>query len=87
MTPAAIYFGIAGPVAVCLGVALLVDFRGLGKRYENDLNNSAANVVKAFRLPWPPNPYWGPTYRPFAGVFFVLLGVAMFAGVLTGSIR
>jgi hypothetical protein len=36
---------------------------------------------------WPPNRYSGPTWRPFAGVFFVELGVALVILVLAGAIR
>lgn len=85
MSVAAVYFGLFGPLAVCIGVALLVDFKGMGSRWENEVNRSSASVGRVFG--WPPNRYVGRTYRPVVAVFFVLLGVAMLIGVLTGAIR
>ena len=81
MSAGAIYFLVVGPVVACLGVALLVDFKGLGRRWENELNRSAGNVAKIFG--WQPNRYWGSTYRPFAGGIFVFVGVALLMAVVT----
>ncbi len=82
-----VYFVVFGLASACAGVALLIDLRGFGKHWEDDLNRHAADVGKLARLPWPANPYLGPTYRPVAGIFAMLLGLAMVAAVLFGAIR
>jgi hypothetical protein len=85
MSAGEIYFLVFGPVAAAIGVALLLDFKGLGRRWEEELNRSSAHVARAFG--WPPNRYYGPTLRPFAGVFFVVMGLSGVILVVTGATR
>jgi len=85
MSAGAVYFLVFGPVVACGGLMLLLDFKGLGRRWESELNRNAAYVGRVFG--WPPNRYFGPTSRPFVGVFALLVGVAMFIGVVTGVVQ
>jgi hypothetical protein len=85
MSAGTIYFLVFGPLLATGGIALLFDFKGLGRRWEDELNRNAAYVGRVFGR--PPNRYFGPTYRPFAGVSALLLGLAMFIGVVTGVIH
>jgi hypothetical protein len=82
-----IYFVIGGLVLVSAGIALLVNFRGLGKRWEQDVNRSSAGVNKFARLPWPSNPYLGPVLRPAAGTFAIVVGVVLVGSVLLGAVH
>ena len=85
MSVGAIYFLVFGPLAAAMGVALLLDFKGLGRRWENEVNRSSAHVGRVFG--WPPNRYVGATWRPVSGVLFLMVGVMMVIGVVTGAIR
>jgi hypothetical protein len=85
MSGGAIYFLVFGPLAAGMGVALLLDVKGLGRRWEDEVNRSSAHVGRVFG--WPPNRYIGPTWRPFAGVLFLLLGAATVILVVAGAIR
>ena len=87
MSFAEIYFGVVGVVLACTGIALLVNFRGLARRWESQVNALSAEVNRLARLPWPANPYVGPTFRPAAGIFAVLLGGVLVGLVLIGAIR
>ncbi len=85
MSAGEIYFLVFGPVAAAKGVALLLDFKGLGRRWEDEANRSSARVGRTFG--WPPNRYLGRTWRPVAGVFFVVLGLSLVILVVTGATR
>ncbi len=85
MSGGAIYFLVFGPLAAAMGVALLLDVKGLGRRWETELNRSSALLGRVFG--WPPDPYSGHDWRPFAGVLFLLVGAAMVILVLAGAIR
>ncbi|HEV2415620.1 MAG TPA: hypothetical protein VGX27_12505 [Candidatus Dormibacteraeota bacterium] len=87
MSFARAYFLVAGLVLACSGLAVLINFRGLARHWENRVNELSAQVNRIAHLPWPPNPYLGPTFRPAAGVFALLLGAAMATLALTGAIR
>jgi hypothetical protein len=82
-----VYFVVFGLISTCIGVALLTDFRGLGKEWEDGLNRNSEYVGKLLHLPWPQNPYEGRAWRPFVGVFATLLGLAMLGAVLSGAMR
>jgi hypothetical protein len=82
-----IYFVFGGLVLVCIGIALLIDFRGFGKLWDEGLNRHAAYVGKLVRVRWSHNPYLGPTFRPVVGVFMVVLGSAAVLLNLIGMIR
>jgi hypothetical protein len=81
------YFVVFGLISSCAGVALLINFRGLGKEWEDGTNRNSEYVGKLLHLPWPQNPYEGRAWRLFGGVFATLLGLAMVAAVLSGSMR
>jgi len=81
------FFVVAGLALLSAGVAILADFRGLGKRWEQDVNQRSADVDKVARLPWPANPYLGPTLRPAAGIFAVVVGMVMVGGVVLGAVH
>lgn len=81
------YFVVAGLTLLSAGIAVVVDFRGLGKRWEHDVNGYSAAVSKVARLPWPTNPYLGQTLRPVAGIFAIVLGIVMVGSVLLGAIH
>jgi hypothetical protein len=70
-----------------VGIALLANFRGLGKVWDEGMNRNSAYVNKLLHLPWPPNPYLGPTFRPVVGVFATVVGLAIVASVLFGAMR
>jgi hypothetical protein len=72
-----IYFIVGGLALVCIGIALLTDFRGFGKVWDEGLNRQAAYIGKLARFPWPHNPYLGPTYRPAVGVFALVVGATV----------
>jgi hypothetical protein len=82
-----VYFVVAGLIACCLGIAVLTNFRGLGKQWDDGVNRNSAYVNKLLHLPWPPNPSAGPTFRPVAGVFMTVVGLALVAAVLFGAMR
>jgi hypothetical protein len=84
---AQIYFGVGGLVTCCVGIALLINFRGLGKQWDEGMNRNSAYANRLLHLPWLPNPYLGPTFRPVVGVFATVLGLAKVAAVLIGVIR
>lgn len=84
---AQVYFVVFGLISSCAGIALLVNFRGLGKQWEDGVNRNSEYVGKLLHLPWPQNPYEGPALRPVAGVFATLLGLAMVGAVLFGAMR
>ena len=81
------YFVVFGLALLGVGVAVLIDFRGLGKRWEEGVNQNSASVNKVARMPWPPNPYLGPVLRPAAGIFAIVLGTVSVLSVLAGGIR
>jgi hypothetical protein len=82
-----IYFVLSGLVLVCLGVALLTDFMGFGKTWDDGMNAHSAYVGKLVRSPWPHNPSLGPTFRPAVGIFAVIVGSVLFLLNLIGMIR
>jgi hypothetical protein len=84
MSGGAIYFLVFGPVAAAMGVALLLDVKGLGRRWETEVNRRSARVGRVFG--WPSNRYAGRAWRPFAGLLFLLVGAAMVILVLAGAI-
>jgi hypothetical protein len=84
MSVAGIYFLVFGPVLASVGLAVLIDFRGLGRRWETEVNRSGARVGRLFG--WPSNRYAGRAWRPFAGLLFLLVGAAMVILVLAGAI-
>lgn len=85
MSVAEIYFLVFGPVAAAMGVVLLLDFKGLGQRWEDEVNSTSARVGRTFG--WPPNRYLGPTWRPVAGVFFFGLGATLVILVVAGTVH
>jgi hypothetical protein len=82
-----VYFVVFGSISSCAGVALLLNFRGLGKQWEDGLNRDSDYVGKVLHLPWPQNPYEGRAWRPFVGVFATVLGLAMLGAALFGAMR
>ena len=62
MSFAEIYFGVVGVVLATTGIALLVNFRGLARHWESQVNALSAEVNRLARLPWPANPFVGPEY-------------------------
>ena len=82
-----IYFVVGGLVMVGLGIALLVDFRGFGRVWDEGLNRNAAYMGKLARFPWPHNPSLGPTLRPAVGVFAIVLGSGVVFLNLLGLFR
>jgi hypothetical protein len=87
VSPIAIYFLVGGLVLGCSGIAVLVNFRGLARHWENQVKTLSAEVNRLAKLPWPPNPYLGPTLRPAAGIFALLLGGFMVVMALIGAIH
>jgi hypothetical protein len=71
----------------CAGIALITNFRGWGKQWEDGLNARSEYIGKLLHLPWPQNPYEGPVWRPVVGVFATLLGLAMVTAVVTGALH
>jgi hypothetical protein len=84
---AEIWFLVFGTALLCTGAALLTDFRGWGRHWEDRLNARNAYVGKILDRARMPRPYVGPVWRPAAGVFAVALGLAMIAAVLSGAMR
>ena len=82
-----IYFVLSGLVLVCLGVALLTDFMGFGKTWDDGMNAHSAHVGKLVRSPWAHNPSLGSTFRPAVGIFAVIVGSVVFLFNLMGMIR
>lgn len=82
-----LYFVLGGLIAACLGIALIVDFKGLGKVWEEGVNRNSAYINKLARLPWPPNPATGRVYRKYAGGLGVLIGTVMIVTGLAGWMR
>jgi hypothetical protein len=62
-------------------------FAAWASKWEDGVNRNSEYVDKLLHLPWPQNPYEGPTWRPAAGVFATLLGLAMVGAVLFGAMR
>jgi hypothetical protein len=81
------YFLVTGPALAVIGLGVLIDFHGLGKQFEEGMNRNSAYINKVARLPWPPNPSLGPVYRPWAGGFGIVLGLALAVAALSGAIR
>jgi hypothetical protein len=84
---AQVYFVGGGLVSCCVGVAVLTNFRGLGKQWDDGFNRNSAYVNKLLNLPWPQNPSAGPTFRPVVGIFMTVVGLGMVAAVLFGAMR
>jgi len=72
-----VYFVGFGLVMVGLSLALLTNFRGFGRRWEEELHRQTTAVIKVARLPWTANPAEGRVWRPFVGIFGVTLGVVL----------
>ena len=84
---AQVWFMVLGPALFCTGVALLTNFRGWGKQWEDRLNARNRYVGRLLDQAWPRNPYVGPVWRPAAGVFAIVVGLAMMAAVISGALR
>lgn len=85
MTPIRAYFIVFGCLSFCIGIVLFTNLRGLGKRWENEINKSNARVARAFG--WLPNRYVGRTWRPFAASVFTVLGIVVLGLATTGAIH
>jgi hypothetical protein len=81
------YFMAFGILPTVIGIAVLLDWRGWGRRWEEGVNRNSAYVSKLAHLPWDPNPSLGPTWRRFVAGFFVILGLLMIVAVFTGHAR
>ena len=82
-----LYFVFGGLITACLGMALLLDFRGLGRVWEEGVTRNSAYINKIAHLPWPPNPAIGRVYRKCAGGFGVFIGLVMVVIGLFGGMR
>lgn len=78
-----LYFVLGGLIAACLGIALLIDFKGLGRTWEEGVTRNSAYINKISHLPWPPNPAIGRVYRKYAGGFGVFIGIVL---IVTGVV-
>jgi len=84
---AQVYFVVGGLITCCVGIAVLTNFGGLGKQWDDGVNRNSAYVNKLLHLPWAPNPFVGPTFRPVVGIFMTVVGLGMVAAVLFGAMR
>jgi len=75
------YFVVIGLALLVASIAVLIDFRELGKRWEEDVYAHSKEVVKLTRVPWTANPVTGKVWRPYAAMFGIVLSIAL---ILTG---
>lgn len=71
------YFVVIGLALLVASIAVLIDFRGLGKRWEEDVYAHSKEVVRLSRAPWMANPAMGRVWRPFAAVFGIVLSIVL----------
>jgi hypothetical protein len=86
-SPVGLLFIVIGLALVATGIAVVVDFREIGSRWEKGVHQSSAAVTKIARLSWPSNPYLGATFRPVVAIFFIVVGTILTGSVLLGAIR
>jgi hypothetical protein len=75
------YFVLGGLALLVASTALLIDFRGFGKRWDEDFFAHSKEVIKLTRVPWTANPATGKVWRPYAAIFGIALSIAL---ILTG---
>ena len=71
------YFVAAGLALLVASIAVLIDFRGLGKRWEEDVYAHSKEVVRLTRASWMANPAMGRIWRPFAAVFGIVVSIVL----------
>jgi hypothetical protein len=71
------YFVVIGLALLVASIAVLIDFRGLGKRWEEDVYAHSKEVVRLSRGPWMANPAMGRVWRPFAAIFGIVVSIVL----------
>jgi hypothetical protein len=76
-----VYFVAVGLALIAASLALLLNFRGFGRLWDDSVYTHSTEFIRLTRMPWPANPTQGRVARPYVGVVGLLLGVAL---ILTG---
>jgi hypothetical protein len=72
-----VYFVVVGVALLGASIAVLIDFRGLGRRWDEDVFAHSKEVIKLTRAPWMANPAGGRVWRPFAAIFGILVSIGL----------
>ena len=72
-----IYFVVAGLALLAASIALLTDFRGLGRRWDDDVYAHSKEVIRLTRVPWSANPMTGSVLRPYSAIFGIVLSIVL----------
>ena len=76
-----VYFVVIGLAMLGMSIALLINFKGLGRRWEDQLHTQTTELIKFVRIQWLANPAQGRVARPYVAVFAMALSVVL---ILTG---
>jgi len=76
-----VYFVVGGLALLVASIALLIDFRDLGRRWEEDVYAHSKEVIKLARVQWEANPATGRVWRPYAAIFGIVVSIVL---ILTG---
>lgn len=72
-----VYFVVVGLALLAASVAVLINFRGLGTRWEEDVFAHSKEVLRLTRMPWPANPMEGRVWRPYGAIFGIVVGLVL----------
>lgn len=72
-----VYFAVAGLALLAGSIALLIDFRGLGRRWDEDVYAQSKEVIKLTRVPWSANPATGRVWRPYGAIFGIVVSIVL----------
>jgi uncharacterized membrane protein YozB (DUF420 family) len=71
------YFVVISLALLVASIAVPIDFRGLGKRWEEDVYAHSKEVVRVTRAPWMANSAMGRVWRPFAALFGIVVSIVL----------
>ena len=70
-------FVVEGLALLVVSIAVLVNFRGLGTRWDDDVYSHSKEFIRWTRMPWVANPIESKVWRPYAAIFGIVLGVVL----------
>jgi hypothetical protein len=72
-----VYFVVIGLAMFGMSFALLINFKGLGRHWDDQMHTQTTELIKFARIPWLANPAQGRVARPYVAIFAIALSIVL----------
>jgi hypothetical protein len=72
-----VYFVVSGLGLLAASIALLIDFRGIGIRWDGDVYAHSKEVNRLTHMPWSAKPATGRVWRPYGAIFGIVVSIVL----------